>query len=259
MEHHHREVIQLVRNHEHIHPGGPAETMELWQAMDLPMGSKVLDLGAGFGGPAHWLRGAGADVLALDLEQANCLRCRGHNRDLPMPTVRADAARLPLASASMDGVIAWCTLGFVEEQAGLFSEVARVLRPGGRFGVDVYTVRDAALYDPSRTPMRFIHSRERWLELIEASPLTLVEEADLSEQYADDYRRFMVNLKVQIPSLRVRFGREQVADAVTRFSRNVHEVLFGGKGGLRLVCERGEAAASAVSVDGAGGEVVRTL
>lgn len=238
MEHRHREVIQLVRNHEHIHPGGPTETMELWQAMGLSMGARVLDLGAGFGGPAHWLRGAGADVLALDLEQANCLRCRRHNPELPMPTVRADAARLPLASEQFDGVIAWCMLGFVQEQAQLLAEVGRVLHPGGRFGVDVYTVRDASLYDPTRTPMRHIHSRERWLELIEQSPLRLVAEADLSDQYADDYRRFMVNLKVQIPALRVRFGREQVADAVTRFSRNVHEVLFGGKGALRLVCER---------------------
>ncbi len=238
MEHRHREVIQLVRNHEHIHPGGPTETMELWQAMELPMGARVLDLGAGFGGPAHWLRGAGADVLAVDLEQANCLRCRQQNPALPMPTLRADAVSLPLADASFDGVIAWCMLGFVEEQAALFADVARVLKPGGRFGVDVYTVRDPALYDPSRTPMRHIHSRERWLELIDQSPLRLVAEADLSDQYADDYRRFMVNLKVQIPALRVRFGREQVADAVTRFSRNVHEVLFGGKGGLRLVCER---------------------
>jgi len=239
MEHRHREVIQLVRRHEHIHPGGPTETMELWEAMDLPMGSRVLDLGAGFGGPAHWLRGAGADVLALDLEQANCLRCRGQNPELPMPTVRADATDLPLASDSFDGVMAWCMLGFVEDQAKLLAEVARVLRPGGRFGVDVYTVRDSALYNPGRTPMRYIHSRERWLELIDASPLSLVAEEDLSDQYADDYRKFMVNLKVQIPSLRVRFGREQVADAVTRFSRNVNELLFGGKGGLRLVCERG--------------------
>lgn len=154
-----------------------------------------------------------------------------------MPTIRADAVRLPLADSSFDGVIAWCMLGFVEDQAGLFDEVARVLRPGGRFGVDVYTVRDSALYDPSRTPMRHIHPREGWLDLIAGSPLELVEEADLSDQYADDYRRFMVNLKVQIPALRVRFGRERVADAVTRFSRNVNEVLFGGKGGLRLVCE----------------------
>jgi SAM-dependent methyltransferase len=240
MEHRHREVIQLVRNHEHIHPGGPTETMELWEAMGLAMGARVLDLGAGFGGPAHWLRGAGADVLALDLEQANCQRCRRQNPALPMPTIRADAVHLPLASACFDGVIAWCMLGFVEDQAGLLAEVARVLVPGGRFGVDVYTVRDPSLYDPGRTPMRFIHSRERWLALIEASPLQLVEEADLSDRFADDYRRFMVNLKVQIPALRVRFGREQVAEAVTRFSRNVNEVLFGGKGGLRLVCEKPE-------------------
>ncbi len=238
MEHSHREVIQCVRNHEHIHPGGPTETMELWRALDLPMGSRVLDLGAGFGGPAHWLRGAGADVLALDLEQANCLRCRRHRPELPMPTLRADAVHLPLADASFDGVIAWCMLGFVAEQATLLAEVARVLRPGGRFGVDVYTLRDAALYDPSRTPMSHIHTREGWLALLDASPLRLVLEEDLSERYADDYRRFMVNLKAQLPALRVRFGSERVSDAVTRFSRNVNEVLFGGKGGLRLVCER---------------------
>lgn len=238
MKHQHRDVIQLVRGHDHIHPGGAAETFELWQAVGLPMGSRVLDLGCGFGGPAHWLRGAGADVLALDLEQANCVRCRSAKPDLPMPTLRADATRLPLADASFDGAVAWCVLGFVEDQERLFAEIHRVLRSGGRFGVDVYSVLDSTLYDPARTPMPYIRSREGWLERALGAGLVLVSEEDLTASYAKEYKAFMVRLKNQLPALRVRFGKELVSQTVSIFSRNVHEVLFGGKGGLRLVLER---------------------
>ncbi len=237
MKHQHRDVIQLVRGHDHIHPGGAAQTFELWEAIGLPMGSRVLDLGAGFGGPAHWLRGAGASVVALDMEQENCVRCR-RSADLPMPTIRADATHLPLADASLDGVVAWCVLGFIEDQARLLSEIHRVLRPGGRFGVDVYTVLDSALFDPSRTPMPYIRSWQGWLERAEGAGLLVVSEADITESYAKEYKRFMVRLKNQLPALRVRFGKELVSQTVSIFSRNVYEVLFGGKGGLRLVLER---------------------
>ncbi len=237
MQHQHRDVIQLVRGHDHIHPGGAEQTLALWQALELPMGSRVLDLGAGFGGPAHWLRGAGANVLALDQEQANCLRCRQIS-ELPMPTLRADAARLPLADRSFDGVVAWCVLGFIEDQDRLFAEILRVLMPGGRLGVDLYTVLDPALFDPGESPMPWIRDRQGWLERAERAGFTLLSEQDLTESFGAAYRAFMVRLKVQLPALRVRFGEQLVSETVATFSRNVNEVLFGGKGGLRLVLER---------------------
>src|SRR4029079_13153636 len=51
-----------------------------------------------------------------------------------VPMVQADACRLPLADASVDvACSAYGAVPFVADSAALMREVARVLRPGGRW------------------------------------------------------------------------------------------------------------------------------
>jgi len=54
--------------------------------------------------------------------------------------VVADAARLPFADQSLDGVLAECSLSLVEDRRQTLAEWRRVLRRGGRLGLsDVYS------------------------------------------------------------------------------------------------------------------------
>jgi SAM-dependent methyltransferase len=99
-------------------------------------GRRVLEVGAGAAQCARWLLAAGADPVALDLSGQMLRRGRavGQASGLELPLVQADAARLPFAARSFDAACsAYGGVPFVEDSAGVMREVARVLRPGGRW------------------------------------------------------------------------------------------------------------------------------
>ena len=95
-------------------------------------GRRVLEVGAGGAQGARWLAGQGATAVALDVS----LRMLRHADGLsPVgPRVQADAGRLPFATASFDlACSAYGAVPFVADVGAVFAEVARVLRPGGRW------------------------------------------------------------------------------------------------------------------------------
>ncbi|MFC3687520.1 class I SAM-dependent methyltransferase [Aquipuribacter hungaricus] len=93
------------------------------------LGQVVLEVGAGAAQGTRWLAAQGARAVALDLSGA-MLAMRGGGT----PAVVADACRVPLADASVDVAFsAYGALPFVADAGAVLGEVARVLRPGGRF------------------------------------------------------------------------------------------------------------------------------
>src|SRR5580658_8106011 len=86
----------------------------------------VLDVGGGNGRLARLLPTLSMRCLLIDLSPAML--------DLaPRPAVRADGARLPVASASADAVAALYTLYHYEDPLAPIREARRVLRSGGLF------------------------------------------------------------------------------------------------------------------------------
>jgi SAM-dependent methyltransferase len=99
-------------------------------------GRRVLEVGAGGAQGSRWLARQGAEPVALDLSHAMLAHALG--RSPAVPLVQADAGRLPLADASFDlAFSAYGALPFVADVAPVLAEVARVLRPGGRFAFSV--------------------------------------------------------------------------------------------------------------------------
>ena len=99
-------------------------------------GARALEVGCGAGQCGRWARRAGAWVVGVDLSWGQL----AHGRVLDartgttLPTVQADAVHLPFADAVFD--VAFSSYGavpFVADSAALMAEVARVLRPGGRW------------------------------------------------------------------------------------------------------------------------------
>jgi ubiquinone/menaquinone biosynthesis C-methylase UbiE len=99
-------------------------------------GQDVLEVGCGAAMCSRWLATRGARTVAFDLS-AGMLR---HARDgaartgVHVPLVQADAQYLPFPSASFDiAFTAFGAVSFVADSARVMREVARVLRPGGRW------------------------------------------------------------------------------------------------------------------------------
>ena len=103
-------------------------------------GRRVLEIGCGSAPCARWLRCNGADVVALDLSAGMLARAAELNLStgIDVPLLQADAGALPLAASSIDvACSAFGGLPFVADVEGALAEVARVLRPGGRFVASV--------------------------------------------------------------------------------------------------------------------------
>lgn len=92
---------------------------------------RVLDIGTGEGQIARLLAGDDVEVTGVDpsLAQLAAARERGGR---PV-YVRASAASLPFRSAAFDGAVACLVFEHIVEMEEAIREVARVLRPGGRF------------------------------------------------------------------------------------------------------------------------------
>jgi len=93
---------------------------------------RVLDLGCGEGQIARLVAGAGAErVVGVDTSTAQLAEAA--RRGGGVAYTRASAGALPLAVRSFDAVVTCLVLEHLPDLDGALDEVARVLRPGGRF------------------------------------------------------------------------------------------------------------------------------
>jgi len=99
-------------------------------ALTLGPGATVLDVACGTGDLCRTLSGRGYRPVGIDLS-AGMLR---HART-DAPLLHGDALALPLRDGALDGVISGFALRNFVELPGLFAELARVLRPGGRLSL----------------------------------------------------------------------------------------------------------------------------
>jgi SAM-dependent methyltransferase len=99
-------------------------------------GRRILEVGCGSAPCARYLAREGAEVLAFDLSvgMLDHARAAADRTGLPVPLVQADVCELPFRDASFDlAFSAFGAIPFVADSALALREVARVLRPGGRW------------------------------------------------------------------------------------------------------------------------------
>jgi ubiquinone/menaquinone biosynthesis C-methylase UbiE len=99
-------------------------------------GREVLEVGCGAAMCSRWLAGRGARPIAFDLS-AGMLRhaqAGAERTGVAVPLVQADAQYLPFRDRSFDlAFTAFGAVSFVADSERVMREVARVLRPGGRW------------------------------------------------------------------------------------------------------------------------------
>lgn len=125
---------------DHIHGGGYLNTIDHAELVKLEPEMAILDIGCGIGGPARYFakafqcRVSGIDLTEEYINVATMLteRCGLDDR---VEFKCANAVDLPFDDASFD--VAWClnvTMN-IEDRAGFYAEVRRVLKPGGQFAL----------------------------------------------------------------------------------------------------------------------------
>jgi SAM-dependent methyltransferase len=133
--------------------GNPTAVAELHE------GETVLDLGSGGGidvllsarrvGPAGKAHGLDMTDEMLALARANARKAGVENVEFHKGYIE----QIPLEDASVDVVISNCVINLSADKAKVLREVARVLRPGGRFAVsDV--IADEGMDEATRADMQ---------------------------------------------------------------------------------------------------------
>jgi len=146
---------------------------------DLKPGSLVLDVGAGtglLGLKAAQLVGPAGGAILVDLSHDSLLSAQEQALVGCEHFAVADALHCPLGDRSVDAVVMRSVLVYVPDRLSATREIARVLRPGGRF----------AAYEPINRRMEqivdmigFEDVREAYQEAIDKNTLTNFDENDL--------------------------------------------------------------------------------
>jgi SAM-dependent methyltransferase len=121
-----------------FHPGGLALTERLGTLLGLSPDHRVLDVASGRGASAlHLARTFGCQVVGVDYSARNVELAQSTER---VQFLVGDAERLAgLPDASFDAVLCECAFCTFPDKAAAAREIARVLRPGGRFGLSDIT------------------------------------------------------------------------------------------------------------------------
>ncbi len=151
----------------------------------FPQNALILDLGCGTGAFAKETKNLWR-TLSLDLSPGMCRVARGLS-------VVANAEALPLADAGMDGAFSSLMLQWSNYPGRVFSELARVLKPGAH--AVIATLADGTLDELRQSFLaadRFPHVSDfarahDWLSLASDSGLafTYARQAPLVEHYPD--------------------------------------------------------------------------
>lgn len=113
-----------------LRPGGLALTQRALSFCALPAGAQVADLGCGTGATAEHLR-RDHRVKAVGLDRSAAMLGRARQRVPGLPLVRGDAACLPFRDGRLSAVLCECILTLVGDVNAAWSEIRRVLAPGG--------------------------------------------------------------------------------------------------------------------------------
>ncbi len=147
-------TVEQLAPLDNFHSYGPAGTHELARLAGVTADQRVLDVGGGIGGPARFLaKSYGCSVTVLDLTEEFCrageaLTAWTHLTDR-VTFVHGSALDMPFPDASFDLVWTQHAAMNIADKPRLYSEIHRVLRPGGRFALfDVMEGPNQPLYFP---------------------------------------------------------------------------------------------------------------
>lgn len=115
-------------------------------------GSRVLDLGCGFGAFARWAREMGADsVLAVDLSEKMLAQARAQTQDPGITYHMANIEDIELPEASFNLIFSSLALHYIEDFGAVCVTIRRLLAPGGRL---VFSVEHPIFTAPSNPGWR---------------------------------------------------------------------------------------------------------
>jgi len=159
------------------------ERHELWLAnrLGLTEGSIAIDIGCGVGGPLRNIATfSGAKIVGLNNNEYQISRGRRIAQQSGLEGqasfLKGDFMNIPIADGSFDAAYAIEATCHAPNRLGVFSEIFRVLKPGGRFAAYEWAMTD--IYNPQDAKHRTLKEGiERGNGLPDLEPMSKVLDA----------------------------------------------------------------------------------
>ncbi len=202
------EIDQLASVDE-FHMGGRAATIAVAEQLRLSPGLRVLDVGCGLGGTARFLATAhGCQVAGVDITPEYVEVGERLNRRLGLDErIRlsvASALATPYEDSSFDRAVMLHVGMNIEDKTALFSEIARVTKPGGYLVVyDVMLSNDQPLAYPVAwardEATSFVGSPQHYRKALEAGGFAVLEETSKRDFALEFFKKLKARLAAGEP------------------------------------------------------------
>jgi cyclopropane fatty-acyl-phospholipid synthase-like methyltransferase len=210
--------------------------------------ARVLDVGAGIGGPARWLAATvGCHVTALelqpDLNQTAADLTRRCGLSGRVTHLAGDILDGVPAEGTYDAVISYLAILHIPDRARLFTACHRALRPGGGMYIEDFTLRSEPTAE-QREALRvkvqcpYVPPSDRYRRDILDAGFATVDLEDVSADWtAYTAERLAVFRRDRDRLVRVHGG--EVADGLEDFYATMADLYADGVlGGARIVARR---------------------
>ena len=191
-----KDLDRLTLDHlapiDEFHVRGREATMELGERLGLSSELHVLDVGSGVGGPSRRLADTfGCRITGIDLTPDFCrvatMLAARVGLDGKVAYRHGNALAMPFEDEGFDAAYTQHVAMNIEDKAGLYAEVARVLKRGASFGI--YDLLQGEGGEPAfpvpwaRTPATsFLVSAEQMRLLLEDAGFEIVSTRDTTEE-----------------------------------------------------------------------------
>ena len=217
-----------------FHLGGREATQSLADFMQLRPGMLLLDVGAGIGGPARYFAERGCQVTGIDLTEEFVAVAQSLTRlvklDQKAEFRQASALKLPFDADTFEGAYTIHVCMNIADKSGVFREVARVLKPGGRFTIyDIMRTSDATFNFPvpwAQAPeTSFVASVDDYRKGLEAAGFRIDHQRDRRQFALEFMQRMMAQASSGPPPLGIQVLMGEQAPLMLK---NVQMALAAG-------------------------------
>ena len=203
-----------------LHPGGLALTHRLGKLTGIQRDDLVLDVACGRGASALAVaRSFHCRVLGVDIGTGGLLEATRQASETGVENragfIQGDGESLAFTEGAFDAVLCECSMSLFPDRARGVSEMARVLRPGGRLGVSDVTVEPGALPETltgtlgQMLCLATAPPVQGYLDLLDAGPLTVVHRQDASEAVL----KLLADIGAKLAAFRVLLSMGSAGDA----------------------------------------------
>lgn len=177
-------------------------TDQMIQRLDPDPGDRILDVGCGNGTPAlHLARERQVEVVGISVSARQVARGNQSARDAGLADrvrfEQVDAMHLPYDDSSFDHAWALESMLHMPEKTQVLTQVARVLRPGGRFPIADMVYKDPDPAQPrtatvsDTTIYASLTKISDYPDIIRTAGLNTLELTDITRETAGSYPGFV--------------------------------------------------------------------